>query len=313
LRKGDGPDALSVTIGALIDEVDAAFAQDRWALLQTRTPAGSPHVSEAAIVRLHAGAGLRHCCALLSDINLARTEGRENLARLGARAHLESWLVAMYVHLGGIGALQAIDGSYQQELQRWNRSIVTYNSELKTERRKAAKKRRAVTKSNEDRLKHNELYPDREPLPLLPLPAPPTAALNEIDVTPALADITHGEARSLPLMEMIKHINRLLRDRGEPDPELQTVYDSAYRFLSMFGGAHTTLRVLDSYIIGRDRLFLRLAKEQTSSPMAWTLTNHAAMFTAHLAQWVLGSEDQPTPVADAFLEQLVANAKAECP
>jgi hypothetical protein len=299
------PDRLTLTVSALITEIDEALADDHWVLLVSRTRQGQIYMSDKAVVRLYAAAGLRHCCVLVADIDRARVEGRETLARLAARAHLETWLTATYIQRGGFEALAAVDGSYQQSLLNWQHANATYNDQLQAQVRRIKRERTSIRKNNQHRQRHNDSLPDWEPLPMLPLPPLPTRTTNTIDVTPALADLTKAKPADLPLTEIVQRLNRLVVNAQEPDPALENVYDYAYRFFSNFG-AHPTLPVLDSYIKDKDRNFVRLARTQLVPPMAETLTEHALMFTAALAQLVLGSQDQTLPVTDAFLADVMA-------
>ena len=80
----------------LLREVDEAFDSDKWAILDC----GREHVTWL----LYDGAALRHCCRLLYEIEVAAAACLELSVRLLGRAHLEAWLVALYVHFGGYEA-----------------------------------------------------------------------------------------------------------------------------------------------------------------------------------------------------------------
>jgi hypothetical protein len=73
----------------LLGEVDEAFSSDRWAILDS----GRQHSTWL----LYDGAALRHCCRLLCEIEVAAAAGLELSVRMLGRAHMEAWLVALYM------------------------------------------------------------------------------------------------------------------------------------------------------------------------------------------------------------------------
>lgn len=62
------------------------------------------------VVRQFAAAGLMRCCALLRGILTLDEAGMTGLAGILARQHWETWLVSLYVLLGGDDAVQVVAG-----------------------------------------------------------------------------------------------------------------------------------------------------------------------------------------------------------
>ena len=93
-------------MGALLEEIDEALSSDAWAILNVPTP-------ERVHLQYDAAA-LRHCAALLEEIEAAARRGRELSVRVLARTHIEAFLYALYIHFGGYDAVMRI----QQDTRR---------------------------------------------------------------------------------------------------------------------------------------------------------------------------------------------------
>lgn len=66
---------------------------------------------------LYDGAALRNCCRLLYEIEVAAAAGLELSVRMLGRAHMEAWLVALYIHFGGYEALLRVAQDARHSLE----------------------------------------------------------------------------------------------------------------------------------------------------------------------------------------------------
>ena len=146
----------------LLDEVDEAFSSDRWAILD----AGR----QRATWLLYDGAALRHCCRLLYEIEVAAAAGLELSIRMLGRAHMEAWLVALYIHFGGYEALLKVAQDARHSLEGIEREARQFDDWLAAEKTAARKSGRKVAKTNGGIAQWNEKNPDAHPKPLLDEP-----------------------------------------------------------------------------------------------------------------------------------------------
>jgi hypothetical protein len=136
----------------LLGEVDEAFNSDRWAILDSRR--------QHATWLLYDGAALRHCCRLLYEIEVAATAGLELSVRMLGRAHMEAWLVALYIHFGGYEALLRVAQDARHSLEGIELEARQFDAWLAAEKTAARKSGRKVAKTNGGIAQWNEKNPD---------------------------------------------------------------------------------------------------------------------------------------------------------
>jgi hypothetical protein len=258
-------------VAALLEELAAGFAASRWAII----------VTTGGLHRLHVGAAVRHTAYLMREIQAAVNRGDELVARILGRAQFEAFLIGLYLHHGGPDALEALAAGYHQALRSWAADIDQYNAKVTAARKAARKSNKRIRKANLNRDRHNTDHPEREPLPLLSLvPEPPLDLMDfNLEVPIGRADVV--EAEGLPLREVVERLNRLFAEMGDPGGAVEVSYNYVFRALSTLG-AHTTISVLDSYITGQDRNFIRVGNQMNAPPMGPGIAATAIVLTAFL-------------------------------
>lgn len=159
----------------LLREVDEAFDSDKWAILDC----GREHVTWL----LYDGAALRHCCRLLYEIEVAAAACLELSVRLLGRAHLEAWLVALYVHFGGYEALCKVAQDARHRLEGIDLEAKQFDEWLAAEKRAAHKSGKKVAKTNRGIAQRNESNPDAPAKPLLDEPYVPRLSPAGLDLS----------------------------------------------------------------------------------------------------------------------------------
>lgn len=149
----------------LLAEVDEAFSSDRWAILDS----GRQH----ATWLLYDGVDLRHCCRLLYEIEVAAAAGLELSVRMLGRAHMEAWLVALYIRFGGYEALLKVAKDARHSLEGIELEARQFDEWLAAEKTAARKSGKKVAKTNGGIAQWNEKNPDVPPKPLLDEPYVP--------------------------------------------------------------------------------------------------------------------------------------------
>lgn len=278
---------------ALVAEIDAALAGNRWALRPTAS----------GVLRLYAGASLVHTAHLMIEIQAAAEREEEVVARILGRAQFEAYLVGLYLHYGGKDALDALASDYRHSLDAWASDIDNYRAMVAADKKRISRRNRGIRRSNAHRTIHNLNYPDREPLQPIPEVRQPTFEPIDLDLSPPLLRWRHVPPAGLPLREVAERLNRLLREHGDGAAAMEVTYNYVYRSLSTFG-AHTNVTVLDSYITDRERHFRRLSAKTTAPPMAGAVARGAIVLAAFLAEKVLEREadDGHLPIARAVCE-----------
>jgi hypothetical protein len=135
----------------LLGEVDEAFNSDRWAILDSRR--------QHATWLLYDGAALRNCCRLLYEIEVAAAAGLELSVRMLGRAHMEAWLVALYIHFGGYEALLRVAQDARHSLEGIELEARQFDEWLAAEKTAARKSGRKVAKTNVGIAQWNEKNP----------------------------------------------------------------------------------------------------------------------------------------------------------
>jgi hypothetical protein len=144
------PSSAQVAQGAidLLGEVDEAFSSDRWAILDS----GRQHSTWL----LYDGAALRHCCRLLYEIEVAAAAGLELPVRMLGRAHMEAWLVGLYIHFGGHEAPLKVAQAARHSLEGIELEARQFDEWLDGEKIAARKSGRKVEKERRHRAVERE-------------------------------------------------------------------------------------------------------------------------------------------------------------
>lgn len=273
----------------LLEEVDRELSTDRWAILNSDT--------KRLTWRRYDMAALRHCCALVREIEAATVGGLEFAVRTLGRAHMEAWLTALYIHFGGHEALVRVAQNTEYQTTAFANDSQAFDKWLKGERKAAHRSARKVEKTNEHISLRNASNPELPPVPLLSTPHIPQLAETRVD----MRDRMDGtDPQPLPVKEVVDLLTELAVEKGFGQESFWPIY-LIYRALSMIG-THPTMHVLRSYLIASG--FVRSS--------AWLQTGSAADLvrissihgTAFLAGRVLGDVGRSTPVADEVRRRL---------
>ena len=169
---------------------------------------------------------------------------------------------------------------------------------LEAERRKAKKRNRAIRRANRNRATFNRAHPGEPQLELLPKVPVPSTQPVDLDLSPAIVIGGDFDPVRLPLREIATRLNPMLRRAGDASAAIEVSYNYVFRGLSTLG-AHTNFWVIDGYISGRDRNFLRVADRPGVPPMLDEVAHTAIVLTAFLALTVLESEAEAGLLATA--------------
>lgn len=282
-------DELTGSIRLLLVEISEAFDLDRWAFVR----------SWSVLSMAYAGAALRHCSVLLDEMDAARLGDREMTVRVLSRAHLETWLVGMYLALGGDEALDALAGDYLSTMEKWERSLRAYNDKTRRAVEKAELRNAKIRADNDGKARWNELHVGQPARPLTPeVPVPPRKPV-EFDLVPArLGAQTDVPAKQLKLSNVAIWVDKLL-DEARDDLTAEAAYEVAYRALSTFA-THATLPLLDSYLPQHAGYYIRVAPHVGTPPAAESFTRNTLVMTAILSRRALAMNGTPAKVAIAI-------------
>lgn len=291
--KGPEDDELPGLVKELLTEIHQALSAPRWVLL-----AGA----STAKVHLHAAAALRHVCALLEDVTRAAEDGREAALRVLGRAHLEAWLIGMYIVMGGKEALEDIASGYRYSLEAQHARLLEYDVRVKRDIGRARRANKRIRIANEGIAQWNAMHPEAQKPVLTKLPTP-TRTPVDLDLLASPAAGTpdeDDEINRLVLAAVVARLNDLAQAEEGIDGGFDIPYDLAYRGLSTFG-AHPTLWVINSYLDFHDRsIMVRTSPTMHAPSMATSVLQTALLETAALSQRVLALRETETPTADAI-------------
>jgi hypothetical protein len=107
-----------------------------------------PSETDESGADLYDGAALRHCCRLLYEIEVAAAAGLELSVRMLGRAHMEAWLVALYLHFGGYQALLKVAQDARHSLEGIELEARQFDEWLAAEKTAARKSGRKVAATN---------------------------------------------------------------------------------------------------------------------------------------------------------------------
>lgn len=263
----------------LAAEVDAAFRSSRWAVPETT----------AGILKLYRGAALRHAIALLKDLLDCAKRDSEVAARILGRAHYEATIVGLYVHHGGMTALEQVGGDYVASLKQWQADMDAYNNSLRAALDRAHKRNRSIRRANANRTTFNIANPELPQLELLTEVRVAKQAPLDLDLQPVILAAGDFEPQRLPLRESASRLGRLLRDANDDTAAGEVSYNIVFRSLSTMG-AHTNLWVLDAYIAERHKVLLRVGDRLGAKSLIPAITRAAVVLTAFLTLTVLADE-----------------------
>lgn len=289
---------IATRTAALLAEVDAMLSSDRWAILHR------DQLSNHSVWLLYDAAALRHCCKLLSEIEVAAQLEQELTVRILGRVHLEAWLTALYLHFGEDAALTRIAEDTLDQLQKTDQEAKQLDVGLATETKSAKKRLVKVKKANEGIAHWNETNSDKSPKAFHKEPYVPQRRKTGLDLSSRIVDFDGYQAQALPVSELVDALTKLSVEKGFGQESFRPIY-LIYRFLSA-GASHPTLHVYDSYFVPPRAPggFIRTAPmplglSQIDAVRATTLYG-----TAYLANHVLGQLNCETPVADSILTRL---------
>ncbi len=239
-------------------------------------------------------AALRHCCLLLHELELATQGCQEMAIRLLARAHLEAWLVGLYIHYGGFKALERVAQDTRYNVEALDKEAKHFDEWLRGEQRSARRRGRKVEPDNEGIAMWNKANPEALPKPLLDPPYVPQLQPTGLDLTDRIAAFGHLDARPLPVSEIVDALTKLGPVKGMAMESFRPLY-LIYQVISSIG-MHATLNILDAYFVpGR---FIRAAPVPVDGAIGDAASATALYGTAFLTKAVLGDQQSPTPVAD---------------
>lgn len=292
-RKLTGPpvDELPALAAALADEVDELLSSPRWRLLRQ-----SSTVSHHA----HAAAALRHVTALLVDVVDATGRRREAALRVLGRAHLEAWLVGMYVMAFGEDALTDIEAGYAKAISVQHNRLAEYDDRRRREIKEAKARNKRIRAANRDRERWNEAHPDAAPKPLVEEVPVPMRTAVDLDLHRTLGGrASDDEVSPLALAGIVERLNEYGRATEGPDAVFDMVYDLGYRGLSTLG-AHPTLWVLNTYLdYTETSTMVATVGQMRAGSMGESVLNTAVMLTAALSEKVIGLKGDEAPVAES--------------
>jgi hypothetical protein len=289
VRPSPTPEQLTDGAVRLLAEVDEAFAASGWAILDR----GSKHVTWL----LYDGAALRHCCRLLYEMEIAAAADIELGVRLLARAHLEAWLVGLYIHYGGFEAVARVAQDTRHSLESTNNEASQFDQWLLAEQKAARKSAQKVERANKGIAQWNEANPDRPAKTLLDEPYMPKLQPTGLNLSDRIAAFGEHEAQSLPVSDIVDALIKLAPEKGFGFESFRPLY-LIYRVLSGIG-THASLNILDAYLTpGKSGRFIRIAPQPVNGSMIDSARITALHATAFLARAVIGDQGTPTPVAD---------------
>jgi hypothetical protein len=276
----------------LLGEVDEAFSSDRWAILD----GGHRH----ATWLLYDGAALRHCCRLLYEIEVAATAGLELAVRMLGRAHMEAWLVALYIHFGGYEALLKVAQDARHSLEGIELEARKFDEWLAAEKTAARKSGKKVAKTNSGIAQWNEKNPDAPPKPLLDTPYVPQLSTTNLDLSSLIDGFGPHEAQDLSVSEIVDALTKWGPEKGFSRESFRPIY-LIYRTLSAIG-THASMHILDAYFVPGG--FIRVAPMPVNGSASDSVRATSLYGTAFLAARVQGERGIPTPVADEICDWL---------
>jgi hypothetical protein len=276
----------------LLGEVDEAFSSDRWAILDTHR--------QHATWLLYDGAALRHCCRLLYEIEVAAAAGLELSVRMLGRAHMEAWLVALYIHFGGYEALLKVAQDARHSLEGIELEARQFDEWLAAEKTAARKSGGKVATTNGGIAQWNEKNPDVPPKPLLDEPYVPQLSPAGLDLSSLIEGFGPHEAQGLSVSEIVDTLTKWGPEKGFSRESFRPIY-LIYRTLSAIG-THASMHILGTYFVPGG--FIRIGPMPVNGSASDSVRVTSLHGTAFLAGRVLGERGIPAPAADEICDWL---------
>ncbi|MFE9454691.1 hypothetical protein [Streptomyces sp. NPDC006739] len=284
------PAELSDGVDRLLAEVHEAFTSDRWAILDSGR--------ERAKWLVYDGAALRYCCQLLREMEVSAGLGLEFAVRTLGRAHMEAWLLSLYIHFGGYPAVVRVGQDARYSLEGLDREAKAFNEQLAEQKEAALRRTDKVRRANEGITRRNrERVAGTPETPLLDVPHVPRLEPNIVDLSALIAGFDPHAARKLSVSEIVDTLTMWAPRLGFGNESFRPVY-LIYRWLSTVG-THATMHILDSYVdYGTGKSwFVRIAPETTTGSAIDSTLATTLYATAFAAEWVLSAQGCPTEVS----------------
>jgi hypothetical protein len=284
-----GPTSEELSDGAqrLLAEADAALSSSAFAILNNQT--------RSTLHRYYDAAAVRHCCQLLKDIELSSEAGQEMTVRILARAFIEAWLTALYIHFGAYEAFERVVQGTAHQVKLTEQDLKEFDARLLQAKKTAKKRLKAVTKANAGITRWNADNPSRPPKQVHDEPYIPQLTLAGVDISRRLAEDLKGvEPRPLPLTEITDRLTDLGPEKGFAQETFRPLY-IYYRMFSA-GSAHANINVYDAYYQPGPG-FDRAAAQPTDDSLMMPVRITALYCTAFLVGWILLDAGIPAPVA----------------
>lgn len=283
---------LSEWAGGLLAEIDEVLSSDAWAILDLPT--------DRRLHLMYDAAALRHCAALLTEIEAAAHMGQELSVRILARTHIEAFLYALFIHFGGYEALMRVAQDTLDALESTQNDFVAFDEWLIREKKQLTKLGDKIRRNNAANSKWNTEHPDQMPRLIMEEPYVPQLSTTSVDLRGAIAEFGDVQARSLSVRELVDALTKWAPDKGFGRESFAPIYH-IYRVIS--GGAlHPTLNVFDAYF--RPGGFVRTVAAPSGPSMISSTRVTTLYGTAFLAGWILGDAGSPTPMAKFLRSRL---------
>jgi hypothetical protein len=237
---------------------------------------------------------------LLYEIEVAATAGLELSVRMLGRAHMEAWLVALYIHFGGYEALLRVAQDARHSLEGIELEAGQFDEWLAAEKSSARKSGKKVAKTNGGIAQWNEKNPDAPPKPLLDEPYVPQLSSTGLDLSNLIEGFGPHEAQGLSVSEIVDALTKWGPEKGFSRESFRPIY-LIYRTLSAIG-THASMHILDAYFVPGG--FIRVAPTPVNGSASDSVRATSLYGTAFLAGRVLGEHGIATPAADAICDWL---------
>jgi hypothetical protein len=250
------------------------------------------------------GAALRHCCRLLYEIEVAAAAALELSVRMLGRAHMEAWLVALYIHFGGYEALLKVAQDARHSLEGIELEARQFDEWLAAEKTAARKSGRKVATTNGGIEQWNEKNPDVPPKPLLDEPYVPQLSSAGLDLSSLIDGFGPHEAQGLSVSEIVDTLTKWGPEKGFSRESFRPIY-LIYRTLSAIG-THASMHILDAYFVPGG--FIRVAPMPVNGSASDSVRATSLYGTAFSARNPAASTGKRRPELPAH-----ATTTASCP
>jgi hypothetical protein len=150
------------------------------------------------------------------------------------RAHMEAWLVALYIHFGGYEALLKVAQDARPSLEGIELEARQFDEWLAAEKIAAGKSGTKVAKTNGGIAQWNEKNPDVPPEPLLDEPYMPQLSSTGLDLSSLIDGFGPHEAQGLSMSEIVDTLTKWGPEKGFSRESFRPIY-LIYRTLSAIG------------------------------------------------------------------------------